>query len=315
MQTKKQSKTTNPKKNLTSVAYLSTLLALAGQASAFQSARELHATMPAAERSVPRGVSAARSSTVLCHRRDPTLSSSRLHYRDGGDEADASSSRFGWLNTIFPGSHPAHDSEQEFVDEYLEFLDRRYRRLHTQEDEESPSKPFSALNWLKQGSSSRNDVIATEQQQDDALFVLGVAGLASRRLLQRHQLPVEAEHTEGMDNAEDMQVVDAKVSPAGPLRVLVQNVVVPVIQFVYALQRRKGIFVRNQIRQLREIIAVALQKTGSIVAEGPFNAAKSLVEMGGGSKTIAATFATLTTMLIILRPIVKTVMTEAPVGP
>lgn len=93
--------------------------------------------------------------------------------------------------------------KQQFVlDDYLESIDRRYKRLH--EDDHvsssssstitkvSPSSPAvgftSALQWL----THHSDVSEAEQQRknDDALYVLGLADLASTKLLQRHHLPV-----------------------------------------------------------------------------------------------------------------------------
>ena len=313
MQNEKQTNTLNTTKTLTYLASLSFVLSLAAPASAFQSTQESQVSLPAAKHVLASTGMRTGSRTVLSHRRDPSMSS-RLHYRDGSDESDEAS-RFGWLNTIFASSQQAdEDSEQQFVDEYLEFLDRRYRRLHNEEGEESP-KPFSALNWLKQGSTSRNDALATPQQQEDALFVLGVAGLASRKLLQRHHLHMDADSAVVGSHVSTMEVLDADISESGPVRVLIRNFLVPMMRVLYVAQRRKDIFIRNQMRQMRKFVAGALRITGKTVAEGPLNAARAVIEIGGGKKTIAMTFTTLATMLILLRPILKAVMTEGAVRP
>merc|ERR1711957_460682 len=81
---------------------------------------------------------------------------------------------------------------------YLEFLDRRYKRPHSDEKEErakakqqdSKRKSFSAMDWLTNGGKDNADIVtSTREQQEDALYVLGVAGLASTKLLQKHHLP------------------------------------------------------------------------------------------------------------------------------
>jgi len=90
--------------------------------------------------------------------------------------------------------------EQRNIDEYLEFLDRRYNRLHsdeilpggTNELTESSGKN-SPWNWLfdMNGASSIDNLFSQHVQQsmkDDALYILGVAELASSRLLQKHNL-------------------------------------------------------------------------------------------------------------------------------
>ena len=313
MQNKKQTSELNATKKLTYLASLSIVLSLAASASAFQSTRESQVSLAAAKKHVLASTGMrTRSRTVLSHRRDPSMSS-RLHYRDGTDESDEAS-RFGWLNTIFASSQQADDSEQQFVDEYLEFLDRRYRRLHNEEGEENP-KPFSALSWLKQGSPSRNDAMVTPQQQEDALFVLGVAGLASRKLLQKHHLHMDADSAVVASHVSTMEVLDADISPSGPFRVLIKSVLVPMMRVLYIAQRQKDIFLRNQMRQMRKFVAGALRITGKTVTEGPLNAARAVIEIGGGKKTIAMTFTTLATMLILLRPVLRAVMTEGAVRP
>lgn len=92
------------------------------------------------------------------------------------------------------------DKQQYVLDEYLELIDRRYKRLH--EDEQSSSLSSSkathenggftnALQWLKHSSdSSTLSEIEKQRQKDDAIYVLGLAGLASKKLLQKHHLPI-----------------------------------------------------------------------------------------------------------------------------
>jgi hypothetical protein len=93
------------------------------------------------------------------------------------------------------------NKEQYVLDEYLESIDRRYKRLHEDENESSsfPSTTSSqdggftsALQWLTQHSSDSTTLsdVEKQRQQEDAIYVLGLADLASKKLLQRHQLPV-----------------------------------------------------------------------------------------------------------------------------
>ena len=189
MQSDKQTKPSKSTIPMTRIHRVLLTLTLASRALAFQSGRGLQGSCPAGSLV---GYSRSKCSRVRLASR-ASLVSTTLQYREGDDES-ISTSPFRWLNTIFPSSQRDEDNEQQSVDEYLEFLDRRYRRLHSSEREEA-SKPFSALSWLRQGSLSRNEVIISEQQKEDALYVLGVAGLASEKLLHKHHISVDGEKT------------------------------------------------------------------------------------------------------------------------
>lgn len=83
--------------------------------------------------------------------------------------------------------------EQYVIDAYLESIDRRYKRLHetdTQSSKKNPAGGFTnALQWLTHGSESWTDA-EEQRKQEDGIYMLGLAGLASERLLQRHHLPI-----------------------------------------------------------------------------------------------------------------------------
>eukprot|EP00551_Chaetoceros_affinis_P002499 CAMPEP_0203654982 /NCGR_PEP_ID=MMETSP0088-20131115/36833_1 /ASSEMBLY_ACC=CAM_ASM_001087 /TAXON_ID=426623 /ORGANISM="Chaetoceros affinis, Strain CCMP159" /LENGTH=446 /DNA_ID=CAMNT_0050515445 /DNA_START=129 /DNA_END=1469 /DNA_ORIENTATION=- len=87
--------------------------------------------------------------------------------------------------------------KQYVLDDYLESIDRRYKRLHDKDQDDrsragsKSTKGFtSALQWLKQGSSESLSELEEQRRQEDAIYVLGLADLASTSLLQRHHLPI-----------------------------------------------------------------------------------------------------------------------------
>jgi hypothetical protein len=92
------------------------------------------------------------------------------------------------------GQDEEQEKEQYSMDAYLESIDRRYKRLHERseaEERKSDSNGFSGvLHWLTQSESS--SVAEEQRKQEDAIYVLGLADLASTRLLQRHHLPIPA---------------------------------------------------------------------------------------------------------------------------
>lgn len=81
------------------------------------------------------------------------------------------------------------DNSQQFcVDEYLKSIDRRYRRLHQSEckDKRGERGVTNAWTWL----TAYNYFLEKEKGEEDALYVLGLAKLASENLLQKHHSPI-----------------------------------------------------------------------------------------------------------------------------
>jgi len=98
--------------------------------------------------------------------------------------------------------------QQLAVDAYLESVDRRYKRVHQGEtkDDRSQRGFTSALAWLTADESS---LIEEEEHRtkEDALCVLGLAELASCRLLQKHHLPV-TQSQQLSSEGEDYTIID-----------------------------------------------------------------------------------------------------------
>jgi hypothetical protein len=79
------------------------------------------------------------------------------------------------------------DEEQIILDNYLESIDRRYKRLHQREKESDGMS--NAWQWLMSGQME-SSISAEQRRKEDALYVLGLANLASKSLLEKHQLPI-----------------------------------------------------------------------------------------------------------------------------
>lgn len=89
------------------------------------------------------------------------------------------------------GQDFSSDTDHQFiVDEYLESIDRRYKRVHSKAKNDRSQRNFtSAWAWLAADESSLVGEVK-QRNEEDALCVLGLAELASVRLLQKHRLPV-----------------------------------------------------------------------------------------------------------------------------
>lgn len=139
---------------------------------------------------------------------NPSVSSSSsngLFYKFGGDVDGHLEQQF--LNASPPltkvmeeipqgadgNGREQEEQPQENLDGYLEFLDRRYNRLR-RKDEPQPqlSGPTATWNWIfdhhQSASGSSEGVIQSnnDQAREDALYALGVADLASNKLLQKY---------------------------------------------------------------------------------------------------------------------------------
>lgn len=195
------------------------------------------------------------------------------------------------------------DEEAAKVDEYLAFLDRRYNMIH--EDEvQPPQQQFSALKWLRQGS---HDAKSQKQQQEDALHILGLAGLASQRLL--HQ--VEGTKSHPGDSYTSRAVTDVSAtSTSSPLRLttflaLLVEKVEPFFQKVFV---QRHTWIQYQSTQVRTALAVLIKG----LAVAPPKAARVIWKLGGGRKNIRWTVSVIMALTIcIIRPLLQQLLRQA----
>lgn len=314
------------------------------------------------------GQTARRPERTSQHDSGSTSSASALHYTSSND-ASTSSPRW-WkillsspesaaaassssTTTAAPTAPSGEASQQETVDAYLEFLDRRYRRLHSDEEEarkrkqqadesaasstNSPkSAPFSAMDWLMNGSSNNSP---TAEQHEDALYVLGVAGLASQKLLQKHHLLQQTDSIatptlEGVATKQSASLKDDAIEVQAeasleedndatsinlPSQLFIKKVLVPLIRAAYIVQRRKDQVVQRIQSKVGAVAARAAQKVVNPVArrirQGPKAVVESLLEIGGGRRNLAFTLACAYATVVLLRPILQAACAEASVGP
>jgi hypothetical protein len=116
----------------------------------------------------------------------------RLHYQNDGARDVQTTTRHPlllssiagttkWRISVVRPSSSSSDRSKE-VDAYLDFLSKRYERVHKVKSQPPKKQPFSVTQWLRQQKHSNSS--------NRALYALGVAGLASERLLHNHGLPL-----------------------------------------------------------------------------------------------------------------------------
>jgi len=239
-------------------------------------------------------------------------------------------------------SSVSESEEQDSVDAYLEFLDRRYRRLHCDDKEEGTqkvkaqqdssilktTKPFSAMDWLMKGNGSNDsDALATtRQEQEDALYVLGVAGLASQKLLQKHHLPTSTnQQSEGASAATIDKVVELKEQIDDAIEVnevsnetllkteytlVVNNVLLPTLRVLYLVQRQKHLLYQKVNRGFRAIGTKCTNGLVGTFSQGPKSFLNTLLSIGGGKRNILRTITIGYATVLVFQPLLHAVFAE-----
>lgn len=234
-------------------------------------------------------------------------------------------------------SSPGAIEEQENVDAYLEFLDRRYRRLHSDDKNEQNaqskqgnSKPFSAIDWLTNGGSVNAKIEATtREQQQDALYVLGVAGLASQKLLQKHHLQTTANTSQAklistdaspsLDKVVELkeQIDDAievndetKSLKAKANEVVVNNVLLPVLRVIYLAQRQKQLIVKMVQQVLTSVASKVTDAAMNTLSQGPRSILNAMLNISGGKRNILRTMTIGYATIIVFRPLLGAVFSD-----
>ncbi|CAJ1953320.1 unnamed protein product [Cylindrotheca closterium] len=289
------------------------LLSLSSSSSAFHSSRREPFAMLYRRDVRDTSTDFYRESTSSHPRQAPTTS--RLQYSDGNEEDSSSTREPVWWNGLFT---PQSDTinEQDSVDKYLEFLHKRYDRLHEEKEEENP---LSAMNWLLQGSP-KGEVLASKQQKEDALYVLGVAGLASQKLLQKHPQLVDAKQDSDIRvmsrppapiEALDTIVTSAEDVTFGHL--VIKRVLVPFVKVLYFVHRQKQLFLDVQLSRAKGHATNLTKKVVRSLIYAPVRITKSIIDFGGGRASIGSTLALASAMFVLLRPLLQGLLSEGTV--
>lgn len=232
---------------------------------------------------------------------------SQLNYQDGHSDDIAQK---GWFGQIFATPpEPVIDETSQKVDEYLEFLDRRYHRLHDVETVDASQPKFSAWKWLM----NTDKETVTLQEQDDALYALGVAGLASQKLLQKKNADLHLPSVESLESATiNAHTVDVAATPDASVNSIAATLVAPIAPVLYRLSVQRRLLIEFQSRHLKQLAALILKNT----VTAPVNAAKSLWRLGGGGKNVATTLALATALFFVfVKPVGQIMVSGGPSGP
>lgn len=166
--------------------------------------------------------------------------------------------------------------------------------------------------WLHQEdgtSTSMNHATSTTTNPatntEDALYVLGVAGLASKKLLQKHHLHTSAAKSNTVSDNAEGTVIDVghtittnepgftQPSSTASVAVTAESIAQTVIRL---LLNRKAL-IEYQSKQLKEMVAL-------VVLRGPTHMIRSLWKFCGGTRFVKRTILmTITLSFLIFRTV------------
>ena len=241
--------------------------------------------------------------------------SSRLFYRNGNeddyattklknDPSSVTSTTTRWAKPLI---HPLSEDEDtsKKVDEYLEFLDKRYNRMHNREGPQSKKNPFSVLKWLGHEDNAESE---EEDNHSNALYALGVAGLASERLLQKHGVTLRKCSIIQSTAPEDSIVVEHTTPDTPVLKMpsLLNKIFAAFSAKYFALKRkvalRRSVILRALVLKSKEFLKTA----PTAIPRATTKFAKALVKAGGGERNIkVAATVTCAFAIYVAQPLVK----------
>lgn len=226
--------------------------------------------------------------------------------RHDGDNLGADlvrTKRNDWRQHLFPSSGLFPVTDQDKVDEYLEFLDKRYHRLY--DSNKSTKKQFAALNWLMGDADVTNTDSNDVDQYENALFVLGVAELASDRLLQNLQIRVQQEKEQAVNEASGViDSLSTSVDVSIKTKIAAENLIQAGSTVLSRISASRAALIGFQERQLARAFRFSFQT----IAVGPVKAFSAIWNFGGGKKSITLTLSVLTAILVFLGPLLQAVV-------
>lgn len=266
----------------------------------------------------------------------PNSFSFRMNYRNGHDESHSQqriasssllSSTGGNLPKAVGGARPSASASASLeedqdtskkVDEYLEFLDKRYNRMRGGEEK----KPFSVLQWLHHEDHTDH----SEETQSNAFYALGVAGLASERLLQKHGVHltqcsvVQPLSSSTTNEEEDSIVVDCDssleaTSPVDHMSLLLNKIFATFAAKIVSLHRQFMVRRHLMLKSLSHASRAVGKKALALIPKASSDVVRALIKAGGGERNlkIAAT-AVCAFAIYIAQPLVKSAIASRTHG-
>jgi hypothetical protein len=127
------------------------------------------------------------------------------------------------------------------------------------------------------------------------------------------------EHPSPIRDASSNQVAANSFSESQIGSTIANKVILPVVRVLYIIEHRKQLFIRDQVQKLQAGLCFMVKSVAKTliqqIRQGPIKTTKAVLEIGGGKRNVALTFTVAYTVILLLRPMLRVVFTESPVGP
>lgn len=244
---------------------------------------------------------------------DRVSSSTRLNYCNGSVEEHSKqrgiiqTSNGRWLKPVIHAAAQDHGEDtSKKVDEYLEFLDKRYSRMRGNEASH-PRRALSIMKWLR--AEDHHD---TEEKDSNALYDLGVAGLASKRLLQRQGVTLRkcTIIQPSFDPPSIFVEHTSEETPTEGLSLLLNKILAAFSAKLILLQRQVSMRREWALRSLSRQTMVSTKAALTSLPRATANLARTVVRAGGGERNLKVAVAfTFAFAICIVQPLAKSAIT------
>ena len=153
------------------------------------------------------------------------------------------------------------------------------------------------------------DATHVQHNHEDALYVLGVAGLASKKLLQKHHIPI-AEASSIPNNEQVQQDASSSFKDGKSKAIDVGFTAIPstpltetFVQAFLRVSKSRKAFIRYQSSRIRAAFLLLIR--------GPIQMIRSFWKFGGGKDNIAKTVSiTIASVYIVFRMVAYVIANE-----
>ena len=240
-------------------------------------------------------------------------SSSRLNYSNGNVQEHPKQRSLVQTSSNGQGSKPViqatgrdygyEEDTSRKVDEYLEFLDKRYNRMRGNDAPQQNALPI--MKWLRAEDHH-------EEDHSNSLYALGVAGLASERLLQKQGVTLtKCSIIKPTPDASSIIVEHtSEGTPAEGMSLLLNKIFAVFSAKLLSLHRQLSVRRDWVLRSLSRKTKVSAKAALKAFPRATSNLARAAVKASGGERNLrlAATF-TCAFAIYIAQPLVKSAIT------
>lgn len=209
-----------------------------------------------------------------------------------------------------------HDKQQENMDEYLEYVEKRYSRIHRRSSAPKQKNHFPGKSLIStfvlQSGDNLSSPSPSPSTEDDPLNALGLSSLASSRLRQRLNVPREFrdEHSALTFSTETVVLLLSPLLANNPLSTMnniteIGDRLAPSTSLSFTRQFQLTLHTMKRATE-------AFVTVSRILANFTARAIPKIIEKGGFRHSIRMASAASFAILLMFRPLFRVAMKNTP---